>query len=70
MEGVRCGKDIMEKIIGSCSICGGDVWRYIGPWYAIVPPPPPKCISCGATMRAGVIAMTPKPVNFNDHHAG
>lgn len=38
----------MDRKIGSCSICGGDVVAYEGPWMATVPPPPPHCTSCGA----------------------
>jgi hypothetical protein len=49
----------MNKIVGRCSICGGnvtlpDVWMGIHP-------PVPTCQSCGATKKSDlpVIPMTP-----------
>lgn len=42
----------MKKVIGSCSICGGDVEAYSGPWMSTEPPPPPTCRSCGAVSTA------------------
>lgn len=49
-----------EQVIGSCSICGGDVVGYVGPWFSIVPPPPAKCSRCGAEEQRGpVIPMRP-----------
>lgn len=38
-----------DRVLGSCSICGGSV---IIPhiWYGVIPPIP-TCISCGATQK-------------------
>lgn len=47
----------MEQIIGSCSKCGGDVVGFVGPWYSVTPPPQPRCLSCGARLKANVIEM-------------
>lgn len=38
----------METRIGTCSLCGGDVFGHTGAWWGVVPPPPPKCRKCGA----------------------
>ena len=39
-------------VIGSCSICGGDVVA-VGArgWWSVAPPPPPTCRSCGAVAQ-------------------
>jgi hypothetical protein len=48
-------------IIGSCSICGGNV-TVPDTWYGINPPVP-RCDSCGAIKRTRpVIDMEPVPV--------
>ncbi len=51
----------MNKRIGSCSICGGDV---VMPniWHGTVPPVP-RCRGCGATAAkpGPVIPMEPAP---------
>lgn len=49
----------MDKVIGSCSNCGGDVVAHDGPWHAVVSPPPPRCVKCGATTPRNVIQMGP-----------
>lgn len=46
-------------VIGQCSRCGGDVQAYTGVWMAVVPPPPPKCVSCGAVAGRPVIQTYP-----------
>jgi len=48
----------MEKRIGTCSICGGDVIGYEGAWYGVNSPPPPKCADCGAIVKGDIIKMT------------
>jgi hypothetical protein len=42
----------MNQRIGSCSLCGGDVYGHVGPWWGTIPPPPPTCGSCGAVARS------------------
>jgi len=42
----------MEHKIGVCSICGGDVVAWHGPWMAVIPPPAPHCARCGAEPAA------------------
>lgn len=50
----------MNGIIGTCSICGGDVYGHVGPWFGVIPPPPARCSKCGASESKGpVINMTP-----------
>lgn len=45
----------MEKIIGKCSLCGGDVViPYV--WHGTIPPKP-TCSFCGATQKMPVIEM-------------
>ena len=52
-----------DQVIGSCSICGGDVVGHTGPWWGTQPPPPARCTSCGATQARGpVIKMVPRNV--------
>lgn len=53
-----------NQVIGSCSICGGDVEGWVGPYWSTVPPPPPKCRDCGAVSAAHkpVIPMRPERV--------
>jgi hypothetical protein len=49
-----------QTVIGICSVCGGDVVQYSGPWYGSLPPA--TCVSCGATERQDrgpVIPMVP-----------
>lgn len=46
-----------EQRIGSCSLCGGDVIGWYGAWFSVLPPPPPKCSSCGAGTAEDVIKM-------------
>lgn len=49
----------MNERIGTCSLCGGDVYGYVGAWWGTVPPPPPTCSGCGAVARADdTIEMT------------
>lgn len=48
---------MMNVRIGTCSICGGDVFGFTGTWMSITPPPPAKCNQCGATDRSDVIQM-------------
>jgi len=47
----------MTQRVGSCSLCGGDVMGFRGTWMAVVPPPPDRCSSCGATRGDDVIEM-------------
>jgi D-arabinose 1-dehydrogenase-like Zn-dependent alcohol dehydrogenase len=42
----------MEQKIGVCSICGGDVVAWRGPWHAVIPPSAPHCTNCGAVEAA------------------
>ena len=51
----------MNQRVGSCSICGGDVTGFRGPWMGVTPPPPDECSQCGAVAGADVIRMTPRP---------
>lgn len=37
-----------ETRIGTCGNCGGDVVGWTGPYYSIIPPPPPRCTRCHA----------------------
>lgn len=50
-----------EQRVGTCSICGGDVWGYRGCWMGVNPPPPDECRSCQAVAAIDVIKMTPRP---------
>lgn len=59
----------MRTVIGTCSLCGGDVVGHSGVWMATIPPPPARCSSCGATeARKPVIPMRhappPRPVRY------
>lgn len=45
--------------VGQCSLCGGDVVGWRGAWFAIIPPPPDQCSSCGARRAGEVIEMVP-----------
>lgn len=40
----------MRQRIGTCSICGGDVMGWRGPWGGYSPPPPDQCCNCGAVL--------------------
>ena len=53
----------MEQVVGTCSICGGDVVGVRGGWYSVNPPPPDKCSHCGAISAYGkrIIPMVPAP---------
>jgi hypothetical protein len=48
------------EVIGKCSICGGDVEGFVGPWYGTTPPRA-HCRSCGAVeaRNTTVIPMVP-----------
>lgn len=53
----------MYNVIGTCSICGGDVVAYTGIWMSVAPPSPPSCRNCGAVpaaSQAPVIPMVPR----------
>lgn len=52
----------MEQRLGTCSICGGDVYGHVGAWWGTVPPPPASCRSCGAVEARSVIQMTPRRI--------
>lgn len=45
------------KRVGSCSLCGGDVFGVRGIWMSVNPPPPDQCRQCGAVSRSDVIEM-------------
>ena len=51
----------METVIGTCSICGGQVTSWHGPWMGVTPPPGPTCRNCGAVKKGSrpVIEMEP-----------
>ena len=53
----------MNQRVGSCSICGGDVYGFRGTWLATIPPPPDRCSACGAIAASDVIQMVPGPRN-------
>lgn len=49
-----------DQVIGSCSLCGGDVVGHVGAWHGVIPPPPAVCTQCGAReARQPVIQMRP-----------
>lgn len=50
----------MNRRIGSCSLCGGDVYGHEGGWWSVQPPPSPTCVTCGATTRDDRIEMVPR----------
>jgi hypothetical protein len=51
----------MMNCLGTCSLCGGRVMAFEGVWGSVLPPPPPRCESCGGTVAAygPVIPMVP-----------
>jgi len=57
-------------VVGTCGNCGGDVVSVDGPWMCILPPPPPRCVRCGARVAQGPVlpmqtppkAPTTKPI--------
>lgn len=51
----------MSQRVGTCSICGGDVYGHRGAWSATVPPPPDTCRKCGAVSKSDIIKMYPRP---------
>jgi len=59
------------RVIGVCSICGGDVTIFDGPWGGMQPPVA-SCASCGAIRqedRGPVIPMVPRwPRRPNDQY--
>lgn len=44
--------------IGTCSICGGPVRQFVGPYLSTVPPVP-TCGNCGATAAPNYGPTTP-----------
>ena len=49
--------------VGTCSLCGGDVYGHRGAWFGVVPPGPDTCVHCGAvaaSWRSDVIEMQPR----------
>jgi hypothetical protein len=42
------GRTRMYTVIGSCSLCGGNVMGFTGPWFGVIPPRA-YCANCGAT---------------------
>lgn len=51
--------------IGRCSQCGGSVQSFQGAWGATVPPPPAKCVRCGAIPKVNVIeTVSPNEKKF------
>ena len=49
-----------DRVIGTCSVCGGDVVAYDGVWMSVSPPPADHCSRCGAVRAKGlVIQMIP-----------
>lgn len=57
-----------DQVIGSCSICGGDVVGHVSSWHMVIPPPPARCTRCGAVeVRQPVIPM--RPALPNQHPA-
>ena len=51
----------MDIRVGTCSICGGDVFGFRGAWASTSPPPPDRCRNCGAIARKDVIEMWDPP---------
>lgn len=49
------------KRVGTCSICGGDVFGVRGAWMSTNPPPPDTCRQCGAVAASDIIPMVPRP---------
>lgn len=59
----------MQTVIGTCSLCGGDVVGFFGVWMSITPPFPARCSSCGAVEARGPVipmrlAPPPRPVRY------
>lgn len=48
--------------VGTCSLCGGNVVGHRGARMSINPPPPDRCVSCGATSASDLIKMYPKRI--------
>lgn len=44
-----------QGVVGTCSLCGGDVVGHIGAWFAVVPPPLARCSRCGAVEARGKV---------------
>jgi hypothetical protein len=55
-----------EQKIGTCSICGGEVIGWVGPFWSTVPPPPPRCASCGAVSAAHDPVIPMRPIHPKD----
>lgn len=51
----------MNKTIGRCSICNGDVTIHEGPWGGIYPPVP-QCSKCGATEDRDLPVIKMRPM--------
>lgn len=47
----------MHQRVGTCSLCGGDVYGHRGAWMSVTPPPVDTCSACGAVAAADVIEM-------------
>lgn len=55
----------MDQVIGSCSVCGGEVVAHVGAWWSVLPPPPAHCRGCGASESRGpVIQMKPRERHY------
>lgn len=52
-----------EQRVGTCSLCGGNVYGTQGAYWSILPPPPDHCVDCGAVAagQSDVIPMVPAP---------
>jgi hypothetical protein len=46
-----------QQRVGTCSRCGGDVIGVRGAWCSTEPPPPDRCVGCGAVASSDVIKM-------------
>lgn len=60
----------MQRTIGRCSECGGNVAQYIGGWGGVGDGPRPQCVGCGAAKELPIIKMTPsskKRQTFQDY---
>jgi hypothetical protein len=57
-SGILKGRFSMDHRVGACSICGGSVHGFRGAWMSVSPPPPDRCIQCGAISASDVITMT------------
>lgn len=49
--------------VGTCSVCGGDVYGHRGPWFGVVPPSNDECKQCGAVgaWQSDIVPMQPNP---------